>query len=146
MCMGRKRIRILAIIFVMVCASVYGMYMVQKATYRSVLETQFCIAMHEANYRFEEYLKSGDRIDFLLGVSSIGIAAQMAPQFPETDRVFTEHSKLRQLYEGLFSVTSMKDSEIIQKLILTCSILEENSRDSVGYNFVQEIVLQLNNS
>lgn len=102
--------------------------------------------MGEASSRFEEYLTSGDRIDFLLGVSSVGTAAQMAPQFPTTARAYTERSKLRQLYEGLFGVTNM-ETETTQQLIIACNMLEEDPNDLVGYAVVQEIIVEhLNNS
>lgn len=138
-------------ILVCVCIAVMLIYVcsllvVKETTRRATVKTQFCVAMEEAANRFEAYQRHKADLDFQMGVASIGVAVQMAPQFDTKERVYQEHTKLNQLYVELFDAQIMNDDEILQKLIEVCNTLQQRPNDIVVYQTIQEVITHLDRS
>lgn len=141
----KKSILVFACIAV-ICIYICSMFVVKETTRRATVKTQFCIAMEEAANRFEAYQRHKADLDFQMGVASIGVAVQMAPQFDTKERVYQEHTKLNQLYVELFDAQIMNDDEILQKLIEVCNTLQQRPNDIVGHQTMQEIITLLDRS
>ena len=114
--------------------------LVQKTTYITFLEDQFCVALCEASDRFTEYEISGDNRDFLMGIAGLGICVQLAPQFNINTCVHKNHIDLNKLYAGLYNVPCDDYQYLCPKLIMMCDKLQNNPYDITGYAIVTELV------
>lgn len=135
---GRIKITIAAL--VIVCLFIINTISVQKITYSTLLENQFCVALGEASNRFTEYQISGDNRDFLMGISALGICVQLAPQFNTDTCIYKEHINLNKLFVGLYDIPCDEYQSLSSKLIMMCDKLQDNPYNITGYDIVTELV------